>query len=330
MQKFTWIVFLLLFSFFLIKRHSQSSPSNKTLVTTDSLIKPQGALNFLVIGDWGREGKDHQKPVAYQMGEVASKLNADFIVTTGDNIYYNGVADEYDPLWKASFEDIYTAPSLQKNWYAVLGNHDYGKNPAGEVAYTKVSPRWKMPARYYSQTFNINGNPKQQVRMIFIDTNPLVPGYYKHSTLKHTVSTQDSTAQKEWLIQQLELAKKTPSVKWTFVVGHHPLFTATELRRESDDTRAIRGSLRTLFKKYQVDAYICGHDHDLQHLVNTEKTQYFVSGSGSEATDIGVLPISKLASKEYGFMVFSAKPKEVLVQAINHEGKVIYQTSLKK
>jgi hypothetical protein len=297
-------------------------------ITAQTVQKHANTLNFLVLGDWGRVGEDHQKPVAEQMGKVAKQIGSEFIISTGDNFYPRGVASEFDPLWKYSFEDIYTAFSLQWDWYPVLGNHDYGGNPDAQVAYSKISRRWKMPARYYAKTFSINGDTTQQVLIAFIDTNPLIPDFYKNKDYGPNVVSQDSTAQKRWL--ENVLSNNSPNIKWKLVVGHHPLFTATEKRREGYDTRAVRASLKGILDKYRVDAYICGHDHDLQHLLPEGKTHYFVSGSASESTAIGTLPISKLASNEYGFMLFSATGKKLFVQVINHEGKVIYNTELNK
>jgi tartrate-resistant acid phosphatase type 5 len=54
------------------------------------------------------------------MGVVGQKLDIDFIISTGDNIYDDGIANTSDPLFKESFSNIYTAKSLQKPWY--LGN----------------------------------------------------------------------------------------------------------------------------------------------------------------------------------------------------------------
>jgi tartrate-resistant acid phosphatase type 5 len=262
------------------------------------------------------------------MGITAKEINRDFIISTGDNFYPIGVASESDPQWKSSFEDIYTDFSLHWNWYPVLGNHDYAGNPDAQVAYSKISRRWNMPARYYSKTFNINGDPNQQVLIAFIDTNPLIPEFYKNDVYGKNVISQDTTAQKKWLVKTLTNAPK--SVKWKLVVGHHPLFTATLKRRESYDTKAVRKSLKSLFDKYEVDAYIAGHDHDLQHLLPEGKTSYFVSGSASEITPIDRLPFSKLAISEYGFMVFSVLADTLYVQAINEKGEVIYNTEIKK
>lgn len=294
----------------------------------NSIKKYPNSLNFIVMGDWGRFGEDHQIPVAKQMAITATAINRDFIISTGDNFYPVGVVSEYDPQWKSSYEDIYKDFSLHWNWYPVLGNHDYAGNPDAQVAYSKISRRWNMPARYYSKTFNINGDSNQQVLIAFIDTNPLIPEFYKNEVYGKNVISQDTTAQKKWLIKTLSTAPK--SVKWKLVVGHHPLYTATLKRRESYDTKAVRKSLKSLFDKYEVDAYIAGHDHDLQHLLPEGKTNYFVSGSASEVTPIDTLPFSKLAASEYGFMVFSVLADTLYVQAVNEKGEVLYSTEIKK
>ena len=81
-------------------------------------------MNFLVFGDWGRNGEKDQADVAREMGVVAKKIDAQFILAVGDNFYEDGVASVDDPQWQSSFEQVYTAESLQVPWYAILGNHD--------------------------------------------------------------------------------------------------------------------------------------------------------------------------------------------------------------
>ena len=81
-------------------------------------------LTFLIFGDWGRGGEFHQSDVANQMGLAATKRRCRFIVSVGDNFYEKGVRSADDPQWKSSFEGVYTAPSLNVPWYAILGNHD--------------------------------------------------------------------------------------------------------------------------------------------------------------------------------------------------------------
>jgi tartrate-resistant acid phosphatase type 5 len=292
-----------------------------------SLIKKENALNFIAMGDWGRNGADHQKEVAEQMGKTASEIKAQFIIATGDNFYPSGVISEWDPLWKYSFEDIYTAFSLQWDWYPVLGNHDYKSNPDAQVKYSTISRRWKMPARYYSKKFSINGDTTQQVLIAFIDTNPLIPEFYSNSEYGPNVRTQDSTKQKKWLAKVL--SDKSPNIKWKIVVGHHPMFTGGS-RTDGYDTKAIRNSLKPLFDKYDVDVYLAGHEHNLQHLMADGKTNHFISGAASEKTQVKLLDISKMAASEYGYMLFSVTKNQLLVQTIDYTGIIIYTTETNK
>ncbi len=292
-----------------------------------ALVKKDNALQFLVMGDWGRNGEDHQKQVAEQMGKTAAVVKAQFIIATGDNFYPSGVISEFDPLFRYSFEDIYTAFSLQWDWYPVLGNHDYKSNPDAQVAYTKISRRWKMPARYYSKTVTLPGANSGKVLLLFIDTNPLIPEFYTNAEYGPNVKSQDSAAQKIWI--ENELANATADVKWKIVVGHHPMYTGGS-RTDGYDTKAIRNTLKPLLDKYNVDAYLAGHEHSLQHLLANGKTHHFISGSASEKTAVHTIPESKMVASEYGFMLLSVTATDLLVQAINERGNIIYTTVIKK
>jgi len=290
------------------------------------LIKKETALNFIAMGDWGRNGADHQKQVALQMGKTATDTRAQFIITTGDNFYPSGVASEWDPLWKYSFEDIYTDFSLQWDWYPVLGNHDYKSNPGAQVKYSAISRRWRMPSRYYSQKIPINGDTTQQVLIVFIDTNPLIPEFYANKEYGPNVKTQDSTRQKKWLAKTL--SDTSSAIRWKIVVGHHPMYTGGG-RTEWYDTKAIRRSLKPLFDKYGVDVYLTGHEHSLQHIV-VGKTNHFISGAASEKTAARLIDGGKMAASVYGFMLFSITGKELLMQAIDDTGNIVYRTTINK
>ena len=290
-----------------------------------SLVKKEHALHFIAMGDWGRNGADHQKQVAEQMGKTADEIKAQFIIATGDNFYPSGVISEFDPLFKYSFEDIYTAFSLQWDWYPVLGNHDYKSNPDAQVAYTKISRRWKMPARYYAKKFPIEGDTSKQVLIVFIDTNPFIPQFYSNSEYGPNVRSQDSAKQKAWLNKIL--SDPSPNIKWKIVVGHHPMYTGGS-RTEGYDTKAIRNSLKPIFDKYAVNIYLAGHEHSLQYIKPAGKTHHFISGAASEKTPVKLLEDSRMAAQEYGFMLFSITEKDLLVQTIDDTGKIIYTTTI--
>ena len=44
---------------------------------------------------------------------------------------------------------------------------------------------------------------------------------------------------------------------WLLVAGHYPIYSAGE----HGDTTELQTYLVPLFRKYNVDAYFCGHDH---------------------------------------------------------------------
>lgn len=304
-----------------IRENAKSQQSDSVLTLK------AGALNFLAMGDWGRNGADHQKEVAAQMGKTAAAVNAGFVVSTGDNFYPSGVISEQDPLFRYSFEDIYTAFPLQCDWYLVLGNHDYKSNPDAQVAYAKISRRWKMPARYYAKTFAINGDTTQQVLMAFIDTNPLIAEFYRNPEYGPNVRNQDSALQKQWLDGLLRQASK--NVRWKIVVGHHPIYTGGS-RTEGYDTKAVRASLKNMLDQNGVDLYLSGHEHSLQHLKSAGKTHHIISGAASEKTAARLVPESLMAASAYGFWVFSVTGNELLAQAVDEEGRVLYKTLIRK
>jgi tartrate-resistant acid phosphatase type 5 len=319
----------LLFSIFVVLRGNTQVFTKDSALTKKSsyTLLQSGALNFISIGDWGRCGADHQKQVAIQLGKSANDIASQFTIATGDNFYPSGVASEWDPLWKYSFEDIYTDFRLQWDWYPVLGNHDYKSNPEAQVKYSGISRRWRMPARYYSRLFSIPSDTASKVLILFIDTNPLIPAFYTNSEYGPNVKTQDSLKQKKWI--EKELSNKSPAIKWKIVVGHHPMYTGGS-RTESYDTRAIRFSLEPLLKKYKVNVYLAGHEHSLQHISTDGQLHHFISGTASEKTTAVLIPGSQLAAAEYGFLAFSILSTEMVVQAIDYTGKIIYQTSIKK
>ena len=56
------------------------------------------------------------------MGRIGEKLNIDFVISTGDNFYENGLKGVDDSTFEESFTNIYTAKSQQKQWYSSKSN----------------------------------------------------------------------------------------------------------------------------------------------------------------------------------------------------------------
>ncbi len=52
------------------------------------------------------------------MGIVGTKLNIDYVISTGDNFYESGLTGPDDTQFTTSFSEIYTQESLQTTWYS--------------------------------------------------------------------------------------------------------------------------------------------------------------------------------------------------------------------
>lgn len=285
------------------------------------------SLNFLVLGDFGRNGDYHQKDVAVQMSKAAATIDSDFVISVGDNFYPNGVQSTQDPQWEASFENIYCNYNLQTDWYVALGNHDYNGNIQAQIDYSKISRRWNMPATYFKETVELEDGSK--ALLVFIDTNPFIKSYYsKGDEMEENVKAQDTLAQKKWLIETLQTTDA--SIKWKIVVGHHPMYSGGK-RKSSQDTKDIETIFAPIFDQYKVDAYLCGHEHDLQVIKPKGRfTTQFLSGAGCEVRPTGTREGTLFALSEPGFMTFSITPKLMLVQLVNAQGKIVYTQELKK
>jgi tartrate-resistant acid phosphatase type 5 len=278
-------------------------------------------FKFIVFGDWGRNGEDNQKEVAREMGIVAKKFKPEFIVSTGDNFYPDGVRSTRDHSWIASYENIYTAHSLQTDWYVVLGNHDYGGDPQAEIDYTSVDRKWNMPSRYYSKIFYINGDTTQGMMFVFLDTTPCLTEYYNNGGKTH-VQGQDTAAQRIWL--EKTLGEAPANIKWKFVFGHHPVYTGGG-RMNAVETQEMKKLFKPIFEKFHVNAYICGHDHNLQYIKPTGFTYYFVSGAGSELSKTVIHPDGGIFAKaENGFMNFSISENLMQVTVMGYKGELLY------
>ncbi|KAF5750071.1 purple acid phosphatase 8-like isoform X1 [Tripterygium wilfordii] len=241
------------------------------------IIKEDGSLSFLVVGDWGRRGLYNQSKVAQQMGVIGEKLDIDFVISTGDNFYEDGLTGVDDPAFHESFTNIYTAPSLQKQWYTVLGNHDY----RGDVeAQLSPSQRKKDKRWLCFRSFIINA---EIVEFIFVDTTPFVDEYFTNpgdQTYDWKGLSPSRQAYLSNLSKDVDSALKKSTAKWKIVVGHHTIKSAGE----HGVTKELEAQLLPILQANNVDMYINGHDHCLEHITSTEsQIQFLTSGGGSKA-----------------------------------------------
>lgn len=260
--------------------------------------KDDASLGFLVVGDWGRNGTFNQSLVATQMGIIGEKLDVDFVISTGDNFYDDGLTGVDDPAFQDSFTNIYTAPSLQKQWYIVLGNHDYRGDVLAQMspALRKLDKRW-LCLRSYIVTAEI-------VDFFFVDTTPFHDKYFNDT--KHTYDWRGVLPRRKYmsnLLKDVDKALKKSKAKWKFVIGHHTIMSAGH----HGNTEELVAKLLPILKANNVDFYINGHDHCVEHIINSDSgVQFLTSGGGSKAWSGDIEPWDPKELKLYydgqGFM----------------------------
>jgi tartrate-resistant acid phosphatase type 5 len=279
---------------------------------------PADALNFLLLGDWGRMGEKDQRDVATQMGLTGERLKPRFIISVGDNFYEDGVTSVTDPHWEKSFEHVYTAPSLQVPWWVALGNHDYHGSCEAQIEYSKLSKRWNMPARYFTRTETLPSG--QAVDFFYLDTTPMSKLDDDETEFVHKPKAQDVPKQMAWL----EAALAASTALWKIVIAHHPVYTGGQ----HGDTPYVVEHVLPLMEKYGVQAYFNGHDHDLQHL-QSGKLNFFCTGGGSKPrASIKTTKRTKFGLGSSGFIAASLSADTLHVEMIDDKGKVLYTTDV--
>ena len=235
-----------------------------------TLEKP---LNFLLANDLGRNGYYDQKPIAELMGTLAEEVGIECVVAAGDVHHFEGVRSVNDPL----------------PWYAILGNHEYRGNTQAPIDYTQVSARWNMPDRYYTKVVE---NDDVTVRLVMIDTSPLMDKYREDTEKYPDACKQDINKQLAWISERLDLQKRVDTI---------------------------------LRKHANVDMYLCGHIHNFQHIrVPGSHLDYVVNTSGSLSRKVKPIEGTRFCSSETGFSLITADKQALNLHLINKEGKVLY------
>lgn len=222
-------------------------------------------VHLFALGDWGLNSPDRQT-TADAMAKWTESGRPDAVLLMGDNFYVS-LKGVDDPQILAFFEKTYDPVKLDMPFYAVLGNHDYKTGDDSiELAYAaKGNTRFKMPAHWYRLDLPA---VKPLVTVLMLDSDqPLM-------------SKEMWAAEMKWMGE--ELAK--PHAPWLVCAAHHDMFG----NGNHGDNGVLQTTWGPLFKQYNVDFYLCGHEHTLQHLeIGGVSTSFVVAGGGGAVqTDV--------------------------------------------
>lgn len=251
------------------------------------------SLSFLVMGDWGGKGTkpyttEGQLRSAVGMNTVAEKIGSQFVIGLGDNMYTNGVTDEYSERFSITFEKVYTGNHLQTLWELCAGNHDYNGNVTAQVAYSLHSTRWNLPSLYRTWTHTVNFDSPQKEKSqhehdlqgkhedggsVSLSPSSVLVQYVLLDTILLVGQTNEDllgaqpegplsvlAAENQWV--WLEQVLSTSEADYLIVGGHYPVWSVSS----HGPTQSLVDRLKPLLEKYDVTAYVCGHDHNLQFI----------------------------------------------------------------
>jgi tartrate-resistant acid phosphatase type 5 len=278
------------------------------------------AVRFVAMGDTGT-GSNAQKKIANAIEAKCKKDGCDFVQLLGDNLYDSGASSVDDPIWQEKFEVPYAAIDL--DFFAVLGNHDYGHGGAGtdflrgqhEIDYTKKSKKWKMPSSY----FHFEKGP---VEIFALDTNMQMFGQ----------DSAQKSAMKSWI--------SASTATWKIAVGHHPyksngphgnagVYDGVKIPGPWTG-KGVKDFLEGVVCG-KTDLYLSGHDHSRQWLNEScMGTELAVSGAGAKATSLKGSNPSLFESLELGFLYLIADDKTLTCEFVDEDGNVEFTHVIKK
>lgn len=261
-------------------------------------------LRFLLFGDSGTGEPDQYRVGRRMAEECASRGGCDFALMLGDNFYGNGVKPPFvrdgrlvlDRRFTERFEAPYE-PLGPLEFWAVAGNHDWSSTSVdAEIAYTRHSSRWRMPARDYAI--------------------PLLPDWIRIYGLDTTMLTQSRKR------DQIERAKSAlcGGGGWRLLMGHHPVYSSGwHGNSKGEYPKMIDPLLAPLIEACGIHLYLSGHDHHQEHLQAPAFDQ-IVQGAGGQLRDVQRIKqrpagIEQLAAESlFGFALVEATPAHLEIR----------------
>ena len=263
-----------------------------------TVAPPDRPVRVVAFGDFGT-GSAAQMALGKTLAAYHAARPFDLGITLGDNFYSTGMESPSDPRWQTQWEQVYGPLGI--TFYAALGNHDWGHpdSPASEIHYSARTTTWRMPSSYY--TFSAGA-----VQFFALDTQ----------------SVALSERQLRWLDAELSRSQ----ARWKIVYGHHPIFSGGAYEDRPD----LIGKLLPLLRN-RADAYICGHDHNLQALRPDGNVRFYVAGGGGASLyDLRPYERSVFSSRSNGFAVIDADRTQMTISLVDSSGAAVYTETLKK
>lgn len=268
--------------------------------------------NLFILGDIGYFNQN----LYLAVNSIKNKLTcSDSITLLGDNFYPYGINDKNDEKIN-SFQNIFK--DINNPIYSILGNHDYLLNPKAQINNTN----WIMNDFYFKQEYD-------NVELYFIDTVQFhIHTWVSKDKIEKVHNKKINLLVKDqinWL--ENEMSKNN---KDKIVIGHYPILTNGYY---FGIMNKLYRKLINIFKKYEIKAYISGHEHNIQHIKRKKNNYMFnqiIIGSSAEnrdntdnSKDRDMFDKSDIF---YGMLRF--EDNEMIIDYVNKNGIVKYSYNL--
>jgi 3',5'-cyclic AMP phosphodiesterase CpdA len=273
------------FAWMLVRQNNQNADiTDSTTAIAANPHKKDLLLRFVSVADTGTGAKG-QYAVAGAMNIYHKKNPYDLVVLAGDNIYNNGEIEKIGEVFERPYQ-----PLLKQGvkFQACLGNHDIRTaNGDPQVKYAGFN----MKGRYY--TFKRN-----QVQFFALDTN----------------SNADWKNQLFWLEKELSIS----NAPWKVVFGHHPIYSSGQYGSNPDFIKTFT----PLFKKYGVQLYINGHEHNYERTRAIDGTTYLICGAGAGNRPVGHSEWTNYSTSDLSFASYEVYKDRIEISAIATNNRV--------
>jgi len=246
-------------------------------------------IRFSVFGDSG-SGSGRQARLA----ELIGKYAPDFIVHTGDVVYWDGKDEDYPAKFYVPYQKLLDRIPM----FPVLGNHDV-MTANGQAWFDN----FVLPGneRYYRFDY---GN----ISFVALDAN------------------NADQASADWLERALIDSKQ----QWKIAYFHIPPFSN---RKGRQGNLAARARWVPLLERYGVDLVFCGHDHMYTRYRRHNGIYYIVEGLGGysrQEINPDAENVEVTSNQEYGFGLVDVAGRQLTFKHITELGQVLDSLVIKK
>ncbi len=178
-----------------------------------------------------------------------------------------------------------------------------------------------MPDRSYVVSSAESGMPNLDI--FVLDTTPMVGDYGEAAMrlMRGRIQVPRPGPQMAWLQRSLQRSH----ADWKIVVGHHPLYSGG---RHGGSVELAR-RLDPMFATHGVQAYLCGHDHALQH-IQVGGVAHICAGSGASAGPARDIEGTRFRLSRPGFAVFAMEERALRLEFRDFTGRSVYRTAIPK